>query len=95
MSYIFCMRRSGYADLPLHGGHVPPWLAERMTKLGTAIVEAILQHYGHSELLSRLADPVSVAALLMKDLCEVVSRQWEFGMIRNSVYSNIRLGTDH
>ena len=27
------MKRSGVADLPLHGGRVPPWLAERMTKL--------------------------------------------------------------
>jgi len=41
----------------------PLWLAERMTKLGTAIVEAILQHYGHSELLSRLADPFWFQAL--------------------------------
>jgi hypothetical protein len=31
------MRRSGTADLPLHGGRVPPWLADRMTELGTAI----------------------------------------------------------
>ena len=36
------MKRSGFADLPLHGGYVPAWLAERMTKLGTAIVESIL-----------------------------------------------------
>ena len=27
-------RRSGSADLPLHGGRVPPWLAERMASLG-------------------------------------------------------------
>src|SRR2546430_11794525 len=35
------MKRSGVADLPLHGGRVPPWLADRMSKLGAAIVEAI------------------------------------------------------
>jgi hypothetical protein len=40
------MKRSGIADLPLHGGRVPPWLAERMTKLGTAITENIVHHYG-------------------------------------------------
>ena len=51
------MQRSGVADLPLHGGRVPPWLAERMTKLGTAISESVLYHYGPSELLSRLSDP--------------------------------------
>ena len=27
------MKKSGYADLPLHGGHVPKWLAERMALL--------------------------------------------------------------
>ena len=36
------MKRSGVADLPLHGGRVPSWLAERMTKLGTGIPEAII-----------------------------------------------------
>jgi hypothetical protein len=43
------MKRSGYADLPLHRGHVPSWLATRMTLLGTAIVEAVLSEYGRSE----------------------------------------------
>ena len=36
------MKRSGVADLPLHGGRVPQWLAERMTRLGTAITETIM-----------------------------------------------------
>jgi uncharacterized protein len=40
------MKRLGYAHLPLHGGRVPQWLAERMTKFGTAITESILYHYG-------------------------------------------------
>ena len=51
------MKRSGYADLPLHGGHVPIWLAERMTKLGGTIIEAIVLEYGKSEALKRLSDP--------------------------------------
>jgi hypothetical protein len=46
-----------YADLPLHYGKVPPWLAERMRSLGGAIVEAIVQEYGKSAVLSRLSDP--------------------------------------
>ncbi|WP_343631760.1 DUF763 domain-containing protein [Fluviicola sp.] len=46
-----------YADLPLHYGKVPPWLAERMRLLGGAIVEAIAQEYGKSAILSRLSDP--------------------------------------
>jgi uncharacterized protein len=52
------MARSGYADLPLHYGHVPRWLAERMTSLGGAIVESILIEYGPSEVLKRLSDPM-------------------------------------
>jgi hypothetical protein len=52
------MPRSGYADLPLHYGRVPVWLAERMTKLGGAIVEALVLEYGKSEVLKRLSDPM-------------------------------------
>jgi uncharacterized protein len=51
------MKRSGHADLPLHGGHVPQWLAQRMATLGGAISESILLNYGSEELLARLADP--------------------------------------
>lgn len=47
-----------YADLPLHYGHVPPWLAERMTKLGGAIIETVVLEFGRSEVLKRLSDPL-------------------------------------
>jgi hypothetical protein len=50
-------RRAGSGDLPLHGGHVPRWLAERMTQLGAVMSEAIVHHYGRDELLRRLANP--------------------------------------
>jgi uncharacterized protein len=50
-------RKAGTADLPLHGGHVPRWLADRMTRLGAVISEAIVHHYGRDELLRRLAHP--------------------------------------
>lgn len=46
-----------YADLPLHYGKVPPWLAQRMSTLGGAIVESIMLEYGQSAVLSRLSDP--------------------------------------
>jgi uncharacterized protein len=52
------MSRTSYADLPLHYGHVPQWLAERMTKLGGAITEAIIHEYGKPEVLKRLSDPL-------------------------------------
>lgn len=51
------MKRSGSADLPLHYGHIPAWLAERMEKLGLAIVEAIIAEHGTEEVLRRLSDP--------------------------------------
>ena len=56
------MKRSGIADLPLHGGGVPAWLAERMVRLGTAISEAdvSLWHFGIS---LRLSDPYWFQAL--------------------------------
>jgi len=44
------VKRSGTADLPLHGGHVPAWLASRMTELGAAIAESILIEYGPPDL---------------------------------------------
>lgn len=50
-------RRSGSADLPLHGGRVPSWLGDRMTRLGTVISEAIVHHFGRDEFLRRLAHP--------------------------------------
>jgi hypothetical protein len=81
------MKRSGTADLPLHGGRVPPWLAERMTRLGTAIVEAVLFHYGRSELLSRLADPFWFQAL-----GSVMGMDWHSSGITTSVMGALKRG---
>src|SRR5580704_18046180 len=50
-------QRAGSANLPLHGGQVPRWLADRMTRLGAVIGGAIVHHYGRDELLRRLAHP--------------------------------------
>ncbi len=81
------MKRSGIADLPLHGGHVPPWLAERMTKLGTAISESVLYHYGSSELLSRLSDPFWFQALGC-----VMGMDWHSSGITTSVMGALKRG---
>ncbi len=81
------MRRSGTADLPLHGGRVPAWLSERMAKLGTAIVEAILLNYGHSEFLSRLADPFWFQAL-----GSVMGMDWHSSGITTSVMGALKRG---
>jgi len=51
------MKRSGTANLPLHYGHVPKWLADRMKELGTGISLAIIHKYGRDEFLRRISDP--------------------------------------
>ena len=56
-------RRSGSADLPLHGGRVPKWLGDRMTRLGVVIAEAIVLEYGRDELLRQLAHPFLVPVI--------------------------------
>ena len=50
-------RRTGSADLPLHGGRVPHWLGARMARLGAVITEAIVHEYGRDEFLRRMAHP--------------------------------------
>lgn len=81
------MKRSGVADLPLHGGHVPPWLAERMTKLGTAITENIVHHYGSSTFLSRLSDPFWFQAF-----GAVMGMDWHSSGITTSVMGALKRG---
>src|SRR5436853_5863852 len=81
------MKRSGVADLPLHGGRVPPWLAERMTKLGTAISESVIYHYGPSELLTRLSDPFWFQALGC-----VMGMDWHSSGITTSVLGALKRG---
>jgi len=52
-----------HADLPLHYGHVPPWLAQRMSTLGGAIIENIVLDYGKDAVLQKLSDPFWFQAL--------------------------------
>ena len=81
------MKRSGIADLPLHGGRVPAWLATRMTTLGTAIAETIVHHYGTSELLTRLSDPFWFQALGC-----VMGMDWHSSGITTSVMGALKRG---
>ncbi len=81
------MKRSGTADLPLHGGRVPPWLAERMTRLGTAISESVLYQYGPGALLSRLSDPFWFQAL-----GTVMGMDWHSSGITTSVLGALKRG---
>jgi uncharacterized protein len=81
------VKRSGVADLPLHGGRVPPWLASRMETLGTAIVEAVIHHYGRSALLTRLSDPFWFQAL-----GSVMCMDWHSSGITTSVMGALKKG---
>src|SRR5688500_15538800 len=81
------MPRSGYADLPLHYGRVPPWLADRMAKLGGAIVEALVLEYGTSEVLSRLSDPFWFQAFGC-----VLGMDWHSSGITTSVMGALKRG---
>src|SRR6184192_4177560 len=79
------MKRSGVADLPLHGGRVPEWLAQRMTKLGTAITEVIIGDYGTSAFLRRLSDP-----FWFQSLGAVMGMDWHSSGITTSVLSALK-----
>ena len=81
------MKRSGIADLPLHGGRVPQWLAERMSLLGTAIAETIIQDYGTAAFLSRLSDPFWFQAL-----GAVMGMDWHSSGITTSVMGALKRG---
>lgn len=74
-----------YADLPLHYGKVPLWLAERMSKLGGAIVESIVLEYGRKEVLARMSDPLWFQALGC-----VMGMDWHSSGITTSVMGALK-----
>jgi len=80
-------RRAGSADLPLHGGRVPPWLGERMTRLGTAITQAIIIEYGRDEYLRRLAHP-----FWFQCFGAVMGMDWHSSGITTSVLGALKRG---
>ena len=79
------MKRSGYTDLPLHYGHVPIWLAERMGKLGLSIIEAIVTDFGSDEVLRRLSDP-----FWFQSLGCVMGMDWHSSGITTSVLGALK-----
>jgi hypothetical protein len=80
-------RRAGSADLPLHGGRVPQWLATRMTRLGAVMSEAIIHHYGRDELLRRLAHP-----FWFQSFGAVMGMDWHSSGITTSVIGALKRG---
>jgi hypothetical protein len=80
-------RRTGSADLPLHGGRVPPWLAERMTALGAIISQAVVHHYGRDEFLQRLSHP-----FWFQSFGAVMGMDWHSSGITTSVIGALKRG---
>ena len=79
------MKRSGSANLPLHYGYVPQWLAERMAKLGLAITESIIAEYGENEILRRLSDP-----FWFQSFGAVMGMDWHSSGITTSVMGALK-----
>ena len=79
--------KTGTADLPLHGGRVPRWLASRMASLGRVLVEALVLEYGRSEVLRRLADP-----FWFQSLGCVMGMDWHSSGITTSVLGALKRG---
>ena len=79
------MKRSGHADLPLHNGRVPKWLAERMSLLGRAITEAVILEYGKAEFIKRMSDPA-----WFQSLGCVLGMDWHSSGITTSVMGALK-----
>src|SRR5712675_2144031 len=79
--------RTGSADLPLHGGHVPRWLADRMVRLGGVMCQAIVFHFGRDELLRRLAHP-----FWFQSFGAVMGMDWHSSGITTSVIGALKRG---
>jgi hypothetical protein len=78
---------SGSADLPLHGGRVPPWLFQRMARLGRVVAEAIVLEYGRTELLRRLSHP-----FWFQSFGAVMGMDWHSSGITTSVVGALQRG---
>ncbi len=81
------IKSTGHADLPLHTGTVPKWLADRMMQLGTLIVESLVLNYGRQEVLTRLSDP-----LWFQSLGCVLGMDWHSSGITTSVMYALKRG---
>ena len=81
------VQRAGSADLPLHGGRVPRWLGDRMTRLGAVITAAIVLEYGRDEMLRRLAHP-----FWFQSFGAVMGMDWHSSGITTSVIGALKRG---
>src|SRR4051794_11335129 len=81
------MGRTGSADLPLHGGRVPEWLAQRMARLGAIVAEGLVVQERTAGALRRLAHPS-----WSQSLGCVLGMDWHSSGITTSVLSALKRG---
>lgn len=81
------MKQTGHADLPLHSGTVPKWLADRMMILGTQITESLILNFGRNEFLLRMSDP-----MWFQSFGAVLGMDWHSSGITTSLMYNLKRG---
>lgn len=78
---------SGTANLPLHHGHAPRWLFERMARLSAEIARWIVVEHGSVELFRRLSDPVWFQAF-----GAVIGMDWHSSGVTTTVCGALKQG---
>src|SRR5205085_2866239 len=71
----------------LANGYVPKWLADRMTRLGAVMSQAVVHHYGWDELLRRLSHP-----FWFQSFGAVMGMDWHSSGITTSVLGALKRG---
>ena len=66
---------------------MPKWLADRMTRLGAVMSQAIVHHYGRDELLRRLSNP-----FWFQSFGAVMGMDWHSSGITTSVMGALKRG---
>ncbi len=89
------MMLEGVSELPLHEGHVPPWLARIMKKLAKAILEIMVLEFGPDKVVERLSNP-----LWFQALNNIIGMDWDSsgsttvttGILKEVTWNNPDLG---
>ena len=79
----------GVCDLPLHYGSCPPWLFQRMKKLGKEISKTIVFEFGKDEFLRRLSDP-----FFFQSLSCILGFDWHSSGVTTTVTGALKEGID-
>ncbi len=85
----------GIAELPLHDGRVPPWLASIMKRLARAILEVMVEEFGPGKVVERLSNP-----LWFQAFNNVIGMDWDSsgsttvttGILKDVTWRNPELG---